>query len=106
MQCFNDVMFFGSSKTMDVMAGLYKYYHLKNKNSYSLKLSSNPPIDIDTNIYLGPGTLLYQYAVTHNIHPDAYKIDYAIIRSTMRDKGLDSAADFDKIKKLYQEWYK
>jgi hypothetical protein len=105
MQCFDDVMFFGGSKTMDVMSGLYKYYHLKNKNSHRLKLSLNPPIDLDVDIHLGPGTLLYQYAVKHNIHPDAYKIDYAIIRSTMRDNGVDSTADFDKIKKLHQEWY-
>lgn len=105
MQCFDDVMFFGNSKIMDVMSGLYKYYYLKNKNSYRLKLSPNPPIDIDTSIHLGPGTLLYQYAVKHNIHPDSYKIDYAIVRSTMRDQGLDSVADFDKIKKLWLDWY-
>jgi hypothetical protein len=104
MQCFDDVMFFGDSKTMDVMSGLYKYYNLKNKNSYILEKSQTPPIDIDTNIYLGPGTLLYQYAVTHNIHPAVYNINYAILRSTMRNKGLDSVADYDKIRKLWLEW--
>jgi hypothetical protein len=105
MQCFDDIMFFGDSKTMDIMSGLYKYYALKNRDSRHLE-KTTMQIDINTELRLGPGTLLYQYAVKHNIHPDAYEIDYAIIRSTMRDKGLDSAADFDKIKKLYQEWYK
>ena len=104
MQCFDDVMFFGSSKTMDVMSGLYKYYALKNRDSRNLE-KTTMQIDINTELRLAPGTLLYQYAVKHNIHPDAYKIDYAIIRSTMRDKGLDSVEDYDKIKKLCNEWY-
>jgi len=105
MQCFDDVMFFGTSKIMDVMSGLYKYYNLKNKFRRNAEMSSGPPIDIDSTMHLGPGTLLYRYAVKHNIHPDSCKIDYAIVRSTMRDQGLDSVEDYDKIKKLWFEWY-
>tara|TARA_Y100000389_G_C17468560_1_gene528038 strand:+ start:2482 stop:3288 length:807 start_codon:yes stop_codon:yes gene_type:complete len=103
-QCFDDVMFFGDSKTMDIMSGLYKYYALKNRDSRNLE-KTTPQTDINTELHLGPGTLLYQYAVKHNIHPDSYKIDYAIVRSTMRGKELDSVEDYDKIKKLWQEWY-
>jgi hypothetical protein len=104
MQYFDDIMFFGDSKTMDIMSGLYKYYALKNRDSRNLE-KTTMQIDINTELHLGPGTLLYQYAVKHNIHPDAYEIDYAIIRSTMRGKGLDSVDDYDKIKKLCNEWY-
>ena len=104
--CFDDVMFFGDSKTMDLMSGLYKYYDLKNKPSRCEEMSSTPSVDVDTNIHLGPGTLLYQYAVSNNIHPDCkYYIDYAVVRSTMKGKGLDSVDDYDKIKKIAGDWY-
>lgn len=103
--CFDDVMFFGDSKTMDIMSGLYKYYSLRNKPSRCAEKSSTPPVDIDPIIYLGPGTLLYQYAVANNTHPAAWNVDYAVVRSTMRGQRLDSVDDYDKIKKLWQEWY-
>ena len=103
--CFDDIIFFGDSKTMDTMSGLYKYYALKNGHRKPAE-TSEPPIDINTDLYLGPGTLLYQYAVAHNIHPETLHVDYAVIRSTMQDKGLDSVDDFDEIKKLWFEWYR
>ena len=90
---------------MDTMSGLYKYYALKNGHRKPAE-TSEPPIDINTDLYLGPGTLLYQYAVAHNIHPETLHVDYAVIRSTMQDKGLDSVDDFDEIKKLWFEWYR
>lgn len=95
--CFDDVMFFGDSKTMDVMAGLYKYYAVKRKN--------NKDAMQQYEYHLGPGTLLYEYAVKNNIHPGSWPTSYAVIRSTMRDQGIDSVEDYDKIKKLWQEWY-
>lgn len=98
--CFDDVMFFGDSKTMDLMSGIYKYYNLKNKH-----IRYADPIDIDPLVYLGPGTLLYQYAVANNIHPDAYNIDYAVVRKTMIGKGLDPINDYDKIKEIAGDWY-
>lgn len=101
--CFDDVMFFGDSKTMDVMSGLYKYYSCKNQKSRIQNMSN--PIDIDTELHLGPGTLLYRYATEHNIHPDAFNTDYAVIRSTMRNKNLDSIEDYIEIKKLWLDWY-
>ena len=103
-QCFDDVIFFGDSKTMDIMSGLYKYYALKHRDNRNPEITVKQ-IDINPELHLGPGTLLYQYAVAHNIHPDFWNIDYAVVRSTMRGKGLDSVEDYDKIKKLWQEWY-
>lgn len=103
--CFDDVMFFGNSKTMDLMSGLYKYYSLKNKPSRDAAILPKPPIDIDIAMHLGPGTLLYQYAIANNIHPDAWNVNYAVVRSTMQGQGLDSINDYDKIKKLWWEWY-
>ena len=90
-------MFFGDSKTMDVMAGLYKYYAVKRKN--------NKDAMQQYEYHLGPGTLLYEYAVKNNIHPGSWPTSYAVIRSTMRDHELDSIDDYEKIKRLWQEWY-
>jgi hypothetical protein len=103
-QCFDDVMFFGNSKTMDVLSGLYKYYDLKHRDNRNSEITVKQ-LNINTELHLGPGTLLYRYAVSHNIHPDSYKIDYAIVRSTMQGKGLDSVEDYDKIKKIWMDWY-
>lgn len=104
MQCFDDVMFFGSSKVMDIMAGLYKYYKVKNKQDIIDDLSNS--ININRDIFIGPGTLLYQYTVINNIHPDSFYFEYAIVRNIMKNQNLNSINDYNKIYQISRGLYK
>lgn len=99
--CFDDVMFFGDSRTMDLVSDLYDTYkitHIKeNHNS----------LDVLPSFYYGPGTLLYEHMINMGIHPQlAFYTEYVVVRSTALENGLlDSIDDYEKIKEKYIEWY-
>lgn len=102
---FDDVLFYGDSRTMDLVGGLYKAYK-KIHNPEALKQLENGR-NVDPSLFYGPGCLLYDYMTRMGIHPAVGEptIDYAVVRSTAAAENLDSIENFQKIKEHHAKWY-
>ena len=102
--CFDDVMYYGDSRTMDLVGSLYDTY--KIHHSPKNVIASNDSVNMDATVFYGPGTLLYDHFTKLNIHPDGNRhIRYAVVRSTATEAKLDSIKDYHEIKRLSNEWY-
>ena len=98
MPCINDVFYFGSSDTMDLIDSFYRVYH--NGNFYKM---------LDCDYFdggyksLGPGALLYKWATIKNILPvDMMLAQMPVIR--MNADNLVWPGDFSKIMEKYISW--
>lgn len=102
--CFDDVMFYGDSRTMDLVSDLYDTY--KILHSPKNIIASHKSENMDVTSFYGPGTLLYDHLTNLHIHPDGNRhIRYAVVRSTAAEAKLDSVTDYQEIKRLSNEWY-
>ena len=102
---FDDVIFYGDSRTMDLVGSLYRAYK-KIHNPEATKQITHG-INVDPTLFYGPGCLLYDYMTRMGIHPTVGEllIDYAVVRSTAANSNLDSIADFQKVKEHHTNWY-
>lgn len=81
---FHDVMFWGDSMTMDLMAMVERFYTGLSRIGHAQNRI--------TNMRLGPGTLLYKHMVALGIHPQAPEncsYVYTVIREEAEKLGLD-----------------
>jgi len=101
---FDDVVFYGDSPTMDLVADLYHTYKILHSPEKLQKgLETN---DVDPSMYYGPGCLLYNHMIRLGIHPERHHtFDYAIVRSTAAELNLDGIKDYDEIRKKWFDWY-
>jgi hypothetical protein len=101
---FDDVIFYGDSKTMDIVSDLYHTYQIKHSQKVRFDLFKS--LHTEASLYYGPGCLLYEHMVSCGIHPTTKEIlEYAVVRSGVIDANLNSITDFEKIKKIYYNWY-
>lgn len=100
---FDDVTYYGDSKTMDLLSHTYRLHKQKRAQQPSLRASHNEYPEF---LY-GPGCLLYKTMVDMTIHPCSYyRFAWYVVRKNVENSGLDSVEDWDKISALCAEWYK
>ena len=98
MPAINDVFYFGSSDTMDLIDSFYRVYH----NGDFFKMLDCDYFDGGYKT-VGPGVLLYKWLGMKNILPiNAGFMQMPVIRKTAED--LVWPFDFDKILEAYSAW--
>jgi len=101
---FDDVIFYGDSRTMDIISDLYHTYKIKHSPQKRFDVSKS--LNTDASLYYGPGCLLYDHMINCGIHPTNGQIfEYSVVRSTSTNCGLNSVLDYNEIKKRGIEWY-
>ena len=101
---FDDVLFYAQSPVMDLLGDLYATY--KHLHSADLVAANEAGIDLQPDMYYGPGCLIYEHLTNLGIHPDGNRhIEYAVVRSTAVEENLDGIYDYDKIRRKWFEWY-
>jgi hypothetical protein len=102
--CFDDVMFYSNSLTMDIIAGCQSWYeNIIKKENYRHQQGK---FIKDTTFWYGPGTILYKYLVSVGIHPQGYRaIPYYIVRNEVEKLKLNSIENWDDIRDYSHEWY-
>jgi hypothetical protein len=99
--CFDDVLFFGDSRTMDMVGSLYHSFQKTIENNIHNEHNLNP------SYRYGPGTLLYEHMMNLGVHPEmSFFSDYCVIRSTALNGGeLDSVINYNEFKRKSIDWY-
>lgn len=98
MPCINDVFYFGSSDTMDLIDSFYRVYH----NGDFFKMLECDYFDGGYKS-IGPGALLYKWATIKNILPIHTNFaQMPVIRKSAED--LVWPQDFVKIMEKYTSW--
>lgn len=101
---FDDVLFYGDSKTMDLVGDIYYTYKILHNDDAVAKNQSS--LNTDPTMWYGPGCMLYEHLTNLSIHPDGSRgFEYAVVRSTAVEAGLDGLDDYYEIRKKYFEWY-
>jgi len=101
---FDDVIFYGSSPTMDLISDLYMSHSKYRTEQYLIDDQIN--INLNKDLWLGPGCLLYTYMTRLTIHPNCtHPFEYVIMRKDAVEKNLDCINDYDIIKNIGREWY-
>lgn len=99
---FDDVLFWGTSSTMDLVSQLYHSNLVELSKEY--RQQQDAITNIDPAIFYGPGCTLYSYLNSIGFHPEGSRIiEYAVVRSTSAE--LDSIKEYDEIRKKWFEWY-
>lgn len=102
---FDDVIFYGHSNTMDIVADIYKSNKTIHTQEYIDEHVSRSDFALSFNFY-GPGCMLYEHIINAGLradYPNSFPIRYKVSRMTMRH--LDSLNDWDKIAELGSYWY-
>ena len=101
---FDDVIFYGDSRTMDIVSDLYHTYKIKHSQQKRYDVAKS--LNTDASLYYGPGCLLYDHMVNCGIHPTCNEIfEYVVVRSTAVEQNLHSINDYQLIKMRGTEWY-
>ena len=102
--CFDDVIFYADSPTMDLISNVYRWYTDIRTRGLQKK-ASGEWVD-DSEFYYGPGTLLYKYMTNLNIHPNNdFGIGYYVVRKEAEEMGLHSLEDWNQIYHINNNWY-
>ena len=101
---FDEAVFFGDSKTMDLLS-LTGDAHIQNR---ILSISPKFIFDPEPEMYYGPGTLIYRHMTNMNICPDYHyqPFNYFVARKHVVESGLSPITDWDKVVVSCQDWYR
>lgn len=101
---FDDVIFYGDSRTMDIISDLYHTYKIKHSPQKRFDIAKS--LNTDTSLFYGPGCLLYEHMINCGIYPTNREIfEYVVVRSTAVQENLNSIKDYEEIKRKGIEWY-
>ena len=101
---FDDVFFYSDSKTMDIISNVYFWYKKILERS-NLSMVKGNYIE-DDEFFYGPGTLLYSYMISKNIHPICdVCTPYYVVRKEAEDLGLDSINEWERISIIAHGFY-
>jgi hypothetical protein len=102
--CFDDVLFYSNSSTMDIIANCYRWYsNIIRENG---ELQTKGKYIQDSTYWYGPGTILYKYLIENGIHPEGYRfIQYYVVRKEVEEHKLHSVKDWKDISEFNKEWY-
>jgi hypothetical protein len=100
---FDDVFYYGDSKTMDLAANIYNI-HKQKREQY---LDSASLTTRDPEFYYGPGTLLYKNLIEMAIHPTCFNsFPWYVVRQNVANSGLDFVNDWEYVMKMCMDWYR
>lgn len=100
---FDDVFFYGDSKTMDLAANIYNI-HRQKCNLYA---KENPFNGNMPEFYYGPGCLLYKNLIDLSIHPTCYNsFPWYVVRQNVAASGLDPVNDWNQVMTMCMDWYR
>lgn len=102
--CFDDVLFYSNSPTMDIISECQPWYEKiiksERQRHHTGKFVKN------STFWYGPGTILYKYLVSIGIHPQGYRlIPYYVVRKRVEKLGLNSIINWENIRDYSHEWY-
>lgn len=101
---FDDVIFYGTSFTMDILSDTYRY--VKKNFNHHIFARNIENLDLPVEFYFGPGCLLYRHATLWGLSPSkADPLPYVIARRGVYLENLDGIKDFEKIRKLHLDYY-
>jgi hypothetical protein len=102
LNCYNfdDVTFYGTSFTMDMMANISRYLI---KNTLSPPIGSGGWQGNISPLYLwGPGCLLYHYMTKIGFSPAKTQIiEYSVIRKPVIELGIHTVSEYDKVQQIH-----
>lgn len=100
---FDDVFFYGDSKTMDQIAHLYRTQVKKRIDEQELVHNMMH----NEEFYYGPGCSLYRHMTDISIHPHCYfSFPWYVARKSVAESGLDPIADWEHVMKKCMDWYR
>lgn len=102
---FDDVIFYGHSNTMDIVADIHKSNKTIHTQEYVDEHTSRSDLALSHNFY-GPGCMLYDHIIRSGLRADYPRhrpILYKVSRMTM--KHLDALTDWDDVFTLANDWY-
>ena len=103
---FDDVIFYGHSNTMDIVADIYKSSKTIYTDKYVNEYTARSDRALGFNFY-GPGCMLYDHIIRSGLradYPRHQPILYKVSRMTMRH--LDALTDWNDVSNLAINWYK
>ena len=103
---FDDVIFYGHSNTMDIVADIYKSNKTLYTREYVAEHTARSDRAAGFNFY-GPGCMLYEHIINSGLradYPRHQPIQYKVSRATM--KHLDALTDWPAVVDLATDWYK
>ena len=95
---FDDVMFYGDSKTMDMVGDLYFSYKFIHTPREIAKDEKHP------SVFYGPGCLLYEHITDLGFLPRTTECGYSVLRRLF-PSSLDTIDDYDELHELGVKWY-
>lgn len=102
---FDDVFFYGDSKTMDIISNIYFWFKEIVKVSHEQILKQE--FVSNSEYYMGPGTLLYRYLTKWHIHPGGHVyIPYYVVRKKSQEMNHHSINNWKEIREISFNWYK
>lgn len=101
---FDDVLFYGSSFTMDILCDTYRYVNANLSHNNFAKDIEN--LDLPFEYYYGPGCLIYRHGTLFGLSPSrGNHLEYIVARRKVMEENLDGIIDYDKIHKIHLEYY-
>ena len=102
LNCYNfdDVLFYGTSFTMDLMMNISRYLI---ENTLKPAMPSELLDGHMSSLYLwGPGGLLYHYMTKLGFNPVRPQIiQYCVIRKPVLELGLNTVTDYQAVQKIH-----
>lgn len=101
---FDDVFFYGTSFTMDIISDTYRFVNKKLGHKIFENEIENK--DLSFEFYYGPGCLIYRHGTLYGMSPGKINpLYYIIARYGVMARNLDGIRDFEEIAKLNQNYY-
>jgi len=99
---FDDVFFYGDSKTMDLASNIYYIHHQKAAPIDMTGIGNVAP-----EFFYGPGTMIYRNLIDMSIHPTCfYSFPWYVVRKNVAESGLDPIYDWEQVMKMCMDWYR
>jgi hypothetical protein len=101
---FDDVFFYGTSFTMDIIADTYRYIDSNfNHHKFGADILN---MDIPFEYYYGPGCLLYRHGTLWGLSAShTNPLPYIIGRFAAIEQNLNGITDYDKLLKINLDYY-
>lgn len=101
---FDDVFFYGSSFTMDILMDTYRYVNRNLSHHDFARNIENHNIPVE--YFYGPGCLLYRYGTLCGLSSAKIgELYYIVARKSVMTENLDGIKDYDRIRQIHTDYY-
>jgi hypothetical protein len=102
--CFDDVIFYADSPTMDIISNVYWWY--KEIVLRGFKQREHGLFIEEPEFYFGPGTILYKYLINWSIHPHCeLQIPYYLVTKGAEEKKLHSIKNWREVMEITHQYH-